>query len=217
MLELVKFENNHFIWNSILLTLKAYKAIHKRDKSKYKTQATKELAYVAFFMDFRSPYQRYGETDRMLRIIRDEELDPDWRPDNVIKAAMIQYVEDFHTAATVSLLSLYDILNMTNTSIKFVAESLQQTYELVKETQLMNIEEEEYDDEPARGRGYVSHAERLNNISNDLITKTKQILDLSGKLVPAIKNISELKNEIQKEEAKSKTIQGGGDVGEFED
>ena len=62
-----------------------------RDKSKSKTKATKELSYVYFVCDFKSPYSIYSEEHRPAKVKEDFMKDPEWKPDEMVLAAIEKY------------------------------------------------------------------------------------------------------------------------------
>lgn len=67
--------------------------IWQRDKTKGKHKATKELSYVYFVCDFKSPYSIYSDIDRPAKVKEDFIKDKDWKPDAMILAAMDKYNE----------------------------------------------------------------------------------------------------------------------------
>ena len=67
--------------------------IWERDKTKGKHKATKELSYIYFICDFKSPYSIYTDEERPLKVQEDFIKDPEWKPDPLIKAAMDKYNE----------------------------------------------------------------------------------------------------------------------------
>lgn len=75
-----------------------------RDKSENKENAARELSYIVFLHDYRSPYQAYPEKEREKRIIQDYFPDePKWKPDKEVKAAIKRF-EEFQDSATLRLL-----------------------------------------------------------------------------------------------------------------
>ena len=65
--------------------------IWKRDKTKSKDKATKELSYVYFICDFKSPYSIYKEEDRAAKVKEDFIKDKKWNPDSLILEAIDKY------------------------------------------------------------------------------------------------------------------------------
>jgi len=67
--------------------------IWERDKSKNKHKATKELSYIYFLCDFKSPYAIYNKETRPIKVQEDFIKDSTWVPDAMVKAAMDKYNE----------------------------------------------------------------------------------------------------------------------------
>lgn len=76
-----------------VLMIKEFKAIADRDKTKGKTVAYAEFAYVWFFADFKSDFgQIIDESERSLEIIDVVVgLPKKWSPDDVVKTAINTY------------------------------------------------------------------------------------------------------------------------------
>lgn len=216
MIELIIFENYTVQWNPILFNIREYKAIWTRDRSKSKEKAFRELSYVAFFLDYRSPYVKEDEGVRTVKLVKDLGFPQDWRPDKVVKDAMHRYKEDFKTPATVSLDSLYGILAMTNTSIRYITESIKEAYELLEVAREMDIEDGDYKDESERGKNYVDYASRIATLAEDLHATSAKLVVMGGKFPPLIDQIGKLKNAIKQEQSESNSVKGGGTIGDFE-
>jgi hypothetical protein len=106
--DLFEIKNGLVVYSPIALSIKEFKAIWDRDKSKDKELANLELSYVCFVTDFRSVYKAYDEVDRSNKIIQD--LFPKyegWKPDKVVKAAIDKYKEMSRT----SLMDLSDAVD----------------------------------------------------------------------------------------------------------
>jgi len=91
-----------------------------RDKTKGKLKATKELSYVYFICDFKSPYSIYGENERPAKVQKDFIKDNSWEPDAMVKAAMVKYNE-FQETYTMKFLN----------SARGLTEKLQQYFDEV--------------------------------------------------------------------------------------
>ena len=79
-------------WEESVLLLTPFAAIFKRDKTKHKDRANKELAYVWFFSDIKSDYQQiFDEKERSEAIVADLALNKTWKPDKVIEEAIEYY------------------------------------------------------------------------------------------------------------------------------
>ena len=78
------------------INLKVFGDIWKRDKSKDKELALKELSFVWFYCDVRSHFLILTPEVRVGEIIKDVNLPKDWKPDKLVKAA-IEYYENNRT------------------------------------------------------------------------------------------------------------------------
>jgi len=65
--------------------------IWNRDKTKTKHRATKELSYVYFLCDFRSPYTIYSEEKRVDKIKEEFIKDTNWEPDSLVLEGIDKY------------------------------------------------------------------------------------------------------------------------------
>ncbi len=90
--------------------IKEYNAIIKRDKGsdgdydgRKKLMATKELAYIYFYADYKSPYYKYDEREKYLRICKALHLPENWMPDELIQAGIDRYSEVQTTDAMLDL------------------------------------------------------------------------------------------------------------------
>lgn len=91
-MKLFKYEGYNLTISEEAFTLKPFKAIWKRDKSKNKEQALMELAYIYFMEDTRSDYQVYiDREERSSQIKLGEGLDSKWEPDRLVKEAQEFY------------------------------------------------------------------------------------------------------------------------------
>lgn len=85
------------------LTLKPFKKIWERDKSKTKERALQELSFVYFYCDPRSDYQYIiDDEDRLTAVREGEGLPNSWRPDKDLEAAIKLY-RSFDTSAALLL------------------------------------------------------------------------------------------------------------------
>lgn len=85
------------------LTLKPFKKIWERDKSKTKERALQELSFVYFYCDPRSDYQYIvDDEDRLTAVREGEGLPNSWRPDKDLEVAIKLY-RSFNTSAALLL------------------------------------------------------------------------------------------------------------------
>jgi len=86
------------------LWIPEFKKIWDRDKTKTKGIAGREISYIVFLHDYRSPYQAYAESEREKKILQDYFSDiPDWKPDAAVQAAIKRFIE-FQDSASLRLL-----------------------------------------------------------------------------------------------------------------
>jgi hypothetical protein len=76
--------------------LEPFKKILKRDKSKDKATALKEMLFIYFYCDVKSDYLITSEKDRISEIKKDIKLPDSWKMDSVIKEA-VDYYSSFET------------------------------------------------------------------------------------------------------------------------
>lgn len=101
-MKLLKYEGYNITFEPELLTIKVFKELHKRDKTKDKSKFIQELGYIYFMEDPRSDYQYLTDAeDRAKAIIEGEGL-KDWSEDNLLKEAM-KYYASFKTTSALLL------------------------------------------------------------------------------------------------------------------
>lgn len=119
MIKLFRYEGFRVTVSEEALTLKPFKEIWDRDKSKSKETALSELALIYFFSDPRSDYQIYYDKDeRLSHIIEDLGLNSKWKPDKKVKTA-IEFYESFKS---VSALLLEDTRMLVDKLRKYLRE-----------------------------------------------------------------------------------------------
>lgn len=85
------------------LTLKPFKRLWERDKSKNKEKVTTELSFIYFYCDPRSDYQYIIDDDDRLEAVKDGEgLPKDWKPDDDLNKA-IDFYRSFDSAHAILL------------------------------------------------------------------------------------------------------------------
>ena len=99
--------------------------ILKRDKSKEKELANKEMLFVYFYSDIRSKYIIMKHEDRVSEIKKDIGLPADWEVDEVIQNAI-----DFYTSEESALERLY---KQTLTAVQAIGDYLENSKELLAE------------------------------------------------------------------------------------
>lgn len=91
-MRLLKYEGYNLSFEPELLTIRVFKKLHQRDKTKDKSKFIQELGYIYFFVDPRSDFQIYtDEDDRHKEILESMGLPSDWKVDKELKEAMNYY------------------------------------------------------------------------------------------------------------------------------
>ena len=93
MASLFDLKAGQVVLNAESLAVPIFNKIWKRDKSKAKEKANKEIAYIFFMCDFNSPYVAYPNTKRREVIVSDFMKDSKWKEDKDILEAMEKYLE----------------------------------------------------------------------------------------------------------------------------
>lgn len=91
-MRLLKYEGYNLTFEPELLTLKVFKKLHTRDKTKDKSKFIQELGYIYFMIDPRSDYQYIIDPEeRSKAIIEGEGLPNNWKVDAPLQEAMDYY------------------------------------------------------------------------------------------------------------------------------
>ena len=90
-MKLFDIDNNKVIIHPEALLIQSFKLLWDRDKSKDKSTAMKEIAYVYFMTDFKSPYDRYDSEEKKLQVGADIVGNGKYTPDDKVVAAMTTY------------------------------------------------------------------------------------------------------------------------------
>lgn len=91
-MKLLKYEGYNLTFEPELLTLKVFKKLFTRDRTKDKSRFLQELGYIYFMEDPRSDYQYItNPEDRTKAIIDGEGLPADWKVDSALQEAMDYY------------------------------------------------------------------------------------------------------------------------------
>lgn len=99
-MNLIEFDKENYSvkYSPQLLTLKPFKKLIDRDKSKGKEKAVKEISFIAFFTDLRSDYMYIiNAKERERELIKDLELGAGWKVDTVVQEAIDFYKERSRT------------------------------------------------------------------------------------------------------------------------
>ena len=91
MKNLLTLENNILRISPEALVVQEFHDIWKRDKSKTKDRALRELAFIYHTTDYQSIYRNYHPNNRESKIKLDIFKDKDWTPDTMIILAQDKY------------------------------------------------------------------------------------------------------------------------------
>lgn len=98
------------------LIIPQFARLWDRDESEDKSLAMKELAYVYYMTDYKSPYKVYDEDLRENHIIEDF-MPPGWKPDIHILTAMSKYQQMTRTPSM-------DLLDAAKEGMKILGDRL---------------------------------------------------------------------------------------------
>lgn len=91
-MKLLKYEGYNLTFEPEILTLKVFKRLFTRDKTKDKSKFLQELGYIYFMLDPRSDYMYITDEDeRSKAIITGEGLSDTWKVDSILQDAMDYY------------------------------------------------------------------------------------------------------------------------------
>lgn len=91
-MKLLKYEGYNLTFEPEILTLKVFKRLFIRDKTKDKSKFLQELGYIYFMLDPRSDYMYITDKDeRSKAIIIGEGLSDTWKVDSILQDAMDYY------------------------------------------------------------------------------------------------------------------------------
>ena len=102
-MKLLKYEGYKITFEPEILTLKVFKKLHKRDKTRDKSKFIQELGFIYFYSDPRSDYQYItDEKKKKNAIIEGEGLPSNWEIDKDLQEA-INYYKSFNPTSALLL------------------------------------------------------------------------------------------------------------------
>lgn len=212
-MELFTLTNQLPVLNTELRTIKAFRDLIAADKDRHKRLAVKELAYIYYTLDYRSPYYNYPPKEREGKIVEDLDLGKDWRPSKLLKAAMKSYEEKCKTASMEMLEQSINTLHTSVTTLGLLREKLEESLEVIRNLKLpRDISEDEL-----REGTLQALTEARTALINGAVNSLEKLLSLSKKIPEAIASQKELLHTVQREQAGKERIRGGGSPGMFED
>lgn len=157
-MRLFKYEGYEVKVSPEALTLKPFKKIWDRDKSKNKEAAMNELSFLYFYCDIRSDYQYLVDDEDRMKAVKTGIGFPDsWKPDALVQSA-IECYKTFDTSAALLLRvaangvkKIQELLNdLTPTDTKSLKEYLTamkmipEVAAMIKEAEKAINEEQEF-------------------------------------------------------------------------
>jgi hypothetical protein len=101
---LLEFDGKDVLPGPYTLSIKEFKKLWTRDKTRDKRIAKSELSYVYFMTDFKSPFSNItDDEDRSNAIINSLDLPKGWKPDATVKACIDIYKERQKTITMILL------------------------------------------------------------------------------------------------------------------
>lgn len=124
-MKLFQFVNFQVKISEEALCIKAFRDIWERDKSKEKTRAQQELGFIYFYCDPRSDYMFLIDEDtRMEKIIEQEGMPKDWKPDEKVNKAIEVYKYLTTTSSSLLLQDTRELINKVRSQLKEIDLSL---------------------------------------------------------------------------------------------
>lgn len=100
-MRLLKFEGYTLTIEPEALTIRNIRNLWNRDRSQSKDRAISELGYIYFMVDPRSSYSYIADMeDKSDKIILEEGLAKNWKPDKIVLEAMQSYKDSVVTTAS---------------------------------------------------------------------------------------------------------------------
>ena len=107
-MDLFYMENGVVAWLPQTLAIKEFKAVWSKNRNK--DMAFKELSYIFFMEDLRSPFRNYTEEEKEDKVI-EAVFSKEWKPDERVQAAQEMYKELMQTRSMKLLRSAWHNLD----------------------------------------------------------------------------------------------------------
>lgn len=102
-MKLLIWENYNLTITEEAMFIKSLRVLWKRDKSSGKEKALRDLSFVYFMCDPRSPYMYIVDTDERSQLIKEQEGITKWKPDKEVLRAMEVYKKLCTTTSSILL------------------------------------------------------------------------------------------------------------------
>lgn len=181
-MKLFRLDNHTLVISEEALTIKVFRQIWSRDKSKHKEKAIMELGFLYHFCDPRSTYAyKIDEEERMEDIKSALGLDKKWKPDDLVKQGILVY------------------RSLTHTTSSLLLEDVRHAVEVLR-GEFRDLDMKETDD---KGRRIYKF--------NDITTAVAKVPDLVKKLQDAEKAINSeiMENSLMRGQREKKIFEDG--------
>lgn len=93
--------NGNVVLDPARLIIPEFNELWRRDKTKDKVKAIKEISYIVFMYDLSvdNPYRGYLEIERM-RVLKEDFFDSKWEPDKLVEKAIKKFKDLTETTNT---------------------------------------------------------------------------------------------------------------------
>jgi len=190
-MRLFKEDNFNVVIDPEAKIIPEFKKIITSDKDRKKRNAHKQLSYIYFMCDYRSPYSIYPEEERKQRLIKDLQFDEESPITNLVQMGMDKYNELQRTPTITSLKAIKEGLLTSGRVINALRSQIENSLDLVDGEEDKNV--------------------------GDIMKDVTKLLEVSEKIPKAIDTINALEEKVKKEQANESKIRGGGTKGMFED
>jgi hypothetical protein len=118
-MKIFEIVSNQPVVTTECLLIPEFSELYKRDKTKDKSKAFKEMCYIYFSTDYKSMYLAYDEDVRQEMIIKDYIGDKKWKPDDAVLKAIEKY-KDFQRTPSIGFLE--DCMKAVEATRKYFRE-----------------------------------------------------------------------------------------------
>jgi len=174
-MNLFDLKDRKVIVSTEALLIPEFKELWSRDKTKDKEKAIKELSYIYFSTDFKSPYVQSADIGFAARVVaKDFMKDPKYKPDKSIEEAIDKYIELQETP-----------------SMRLLKASLKTISNLTNYLETVNLHERDKNDRPIYKPNDVTSAlkaigpviESLNKVKEQVEREVAQLATLRGQRI----------------------------------
>ena len=172
-MDLFDLQKRRVIVHTKALLIPEFKVLWDRDKKKEKEKAIRELSYVYFITDYKSPYIQSADPDLTEKVVaKDFMKDPSYKPDKEVKEAIAKYTRLQQTP-----------------SMRLLTASLKTISNLTSYLETINLHDRDKNDRPVYKPSDVTSAlksigpiiESLNKVKEQVEKEVAQSATLRGR------------------------------------